>query len=96
MAAPSPSGARPIFERIEPEDKQATEKAWEAYREELKRIHVLDPACGSGVFLMAAYDTLRREYERASGELADLRGGQVEPFDSDQDGARQQPLRRGF
>jgi type I restriction-modification system DNA methylase subunit len=79
-----------IFDRIKPEDKKAKKEqaaasieAWEAYREELKRVRVLDPACGSGAFLVAAYDALGREYERVNGELAELRGGQVELFDLD-------------
>jgi type I restriction-modification system DNA methylase subunit len=79
-----------IFDRVKPEDKKtkreqaaASIEAWEAYREELKGIRVLDPACGSGAFLVAAYDALGREYERVNGELAELRGGQVEIFDLD-------------
>lgn len=79
-----------IFERIKPEEKRAKAaqtaasiEAWEAYREELKSIRVLDPACGSGAFLVAAYDALGREYERVNAELAELRGGQVELFDLD-------------
>jgi type I restriction-modification system DNA methylase subunit len=78
------------FDRIKPEDKRAKAaqtaasiQAWEAYREELKGIRVLDPACGSGAFLVAAYDVLGREYERVNAELAELRGGQVELFDLD-------------
>lgn len=78
-----------VFDRIKPEEKrtraaqtQASIEAWKAYREELKSIRVLDPACGSGAFLVAAYDTLGREYERINAELVDLRGGaQIELFD---------------
>ena len=78
------------FDRIRPEEKRAkgaqiaaSIQVWEAYREELKGIRVLDPACGSGAFLVVAYDTLGREYERVNAELAELRGGQVELFDLD-------------
>jgi SAM-dependent methyltransferase len=79
------------FDRFKPEDKQKKEQvaaaieAWEAYREDLKRIRVLDPACGSGAFLVAAYDTLGREYDRVNGELAELRGHGAQPtlFDLD-------------
>ena len=78
-----------VFDRIKPEEKKARAaqtaasiEAWKAYREELKGIRVLDPACGSGAFLVAAYDVLGREYERINGELVDLRGGpQIELFD---------------
>lgn len=56
-------------------------KAWETYRESLKSLRVLDPSCGSGAFLIAAYEALEREYERVNGALARLRGGQIEVFD---------------
>jgi hypothetical protein len=56
-------------------------KAWESYRESLKSLRVLDPSCGSGAFLIAAYEALEREYERVNGALARLRGGQIEVFD---------------
>jgi type I restriction-modification system DNA methylase subunit len=78
-----------VFDRIKPEEKKAKAAqtaasidAWKAYREELKSIRVIDPACGSGAFLVAAYDALGREYERINAELVDLRGGaQIELFD---------------
>jgi hypothetical protein len=56
-------------------------QAWEAYRESLRKLHVLDPACGSGAFLIAAFDALAREYDRVNRALARLRGGQIEVFD---------------
>ena len=55
--------------------------AWERYRDALKETRVVDPACGSGVFLVAAFDQLAREYERVNEALAALRGGQVGLFD---------------
>jgi len=55
---------------------------WEAYRDEvLKRTRVLDPACGSGAFLIAAFDHLLAQYERANAALAALQGGQSSLFD---------------
>jgi hypothetical protein len=56
-------------------------QAWESYRESLRTLRVLDPACGSGAFLIAAFDALSREYDRVNRALARLRGGQVEVFD---------------
>lgn len=53
-------------------DKQA--RAWERYRAELSRLRVLDPACGSGAFLIAAYDALAHEFERCNRALAELLG----------------------
>lgn len=74
-----------------PQDKRLKEgsaawtAAWtlvyEAYREEIKKIRVLDLSCGSGAFLIAAFDALAREYDRVNAELADLNKGQSTIFD---------------
>lgn len=58
-------------------------KAWEAYRERLIQIKILDPACGSGAFLNQVFDYLYAEGQRVNAELAKLRGGQYEAFDLD-------------
>jgi hypothetical protein len=42
---------------------------------------VLDPACGSGAFLIAAFDALAQEFDRANRALAELRGQQASLFD---------------
>jgi hypothetical protein len=59
--------------------KQATKQLreaetyyWESYREILLNTRVIDPACGSGAFLIAAFDYLNREYERVNEALASL------------------------
>lgn len=54
---------------------------WEAYQDELRKLRVLDPACGSGAFLIAAFDALAAEFERANRALAELRGQQTSLFD---------------
>lgn len=55
---------------------------WEAYRDEvLKKTRVLDPACGSGAFLIAAFDYLHDEYQRVNEALAELQYGQYGMFD---------------
>lgn len=56
---------------------------WEAYRNKLSNIKVLDPACGSGAFLNQVFDYLHREGESVNNELARLRKGQREAFDLD-------------
>ena len=49
--------------------------AWTEYREWLKTVRVVDPACGSGAFLVAAFDRLHLEYERVNQALEELEAG---------------------
>ncbi|MEZ4528472.1 MAG: TaqI-like C-terminal specificity domain-containing protein [Desulfobacterales bacterium] len=60
-------------------------QALEAYREKLRYIKVLDPACGSGAFLNQVFDFLYREGQKVNSEIAMLKGGQREVFDLDRD-----------
>ena len=55
-------------------------KAWDAYKEVLSNIKVLDPACGSGAFLNEVFDYLKAEGEAVNSELAILKGTQIELF----------------
>lgn len=62
--------------------RHAERAFWEAYRDEiLIKTRVLDPACGSGAFLIAAFDFLMRQYERVNAALAAFEGGQRSLFD---------------
>ncbi|MRG96713.1 Eco57I restriction-modification methylase domain-containing protein [Polyangium spumosum] len=61
--------------------KAAWTATYEAYREDIKKIRVLDLSCGSGAFLIAAFDALSREYERVNAELSELNKGQATIFD---------------
>ena len=47
---------------------------WEAWQDELTTIRLLDPACGSGAFLIEAFDQLHATYEQSNDRLAELRG----------------------
>lgn len=49
---------------------------WEAWVDELQAIKVLDPACGSGAFLIEAFDQLHAKYQQAADRLAELRPGE--------------------
>jgi len=49
-------------------------KFWTAWQHLLQNIKVVDPACGSGAFLVAAFDYLHREYQRINDKLAELTG----------------------
>nr|WP_244665353.1 DNA methyltransferase [Afifella marina] len=59
--------------------------AWRAYLDRLQHLRVVDPACGSGIFLVTAFDWLRAEYDRANAKIAELRGDANAPdlFDID-------------
>lgn len=54
--------------------RQALVDFWEAWLGELPNVRVIDPACGSGAFLIEAFDQLHVAYERAVEHLEDLRG----------------------
>ncbi|EGV28613.1 Eco57I restriction endonuclease [Thiorhodococcus drewsii AZ1] len=49
-------------------------KVWVDYLDVLGRIKVLDLACGSGAFLVAAFDELLARYEQANRAIAELQG----------------------
>ncbi len=49
------------------------EKAfWHAYRDRIAKLRIVDPACGSGVFLVMAFDWLKAELTRCNLRLFDL------------------------
>jgi hypothetical protein len=54
-------------------NKRAT-KAYIEYREALEKVKVLDPACGSGAFLVKVFDFLLSEHKRVNNILEDLQG----------------------
>ncbi len=60
-------------------------KIWLNYLEVLQHIKVLDLACGSGAFLVAAFNYLLAEYERVNRAIGELTGapGQLGLFDLD-------------
>ncbi|MEZ4296978.1 MAG: Eco57I restriction-modification methylase domain-containing protein [Polyangiaceae bacterium] len=82
---------RAVLEARKPEERRLKEgsaawnSAWtgvyEDYREEIKKVRVLDLSCGSGAFLIAAFDALSREYDRVNAALAELNRGQSTIFD---------------
>ena len=54
--------------------KSAELEAWQAYRGRLKTLRIVDPACGSGVFLIMAFDFLKAELSRVNDKIAALQG----------------------
>ena len=67
--------------------------AWTDYQMQLQLLRVVDPACGSGVFLVTAFDFLRAEYDRVNKKLGELRGntGQIDIEDVDREILSQNP-----
>lgn len=62
-----------ISEQATQQQRETEIKFWLAYRDEvLKQTRVIDPACGSGAFLIAAFDYLMRQYQRVNQALAAL------------------------
>ena len=53
---------------------------WKRYKAALEETKVLDPACGSGAFLIAAFDYLMNEGNLVNAEFANLVAGQHELF----------------
>lgn len=47
---------------------------WTEWRNELCRIRVVDPACGSGAFLVAAFDVLDAEYRQVNEQVQAITG----------------------
>lgn len=48
---------------------------WSAYLERLATLRILDPACGSGAFLIAAFNYLNAEQKRVRERLSEIRPG---------------------
>lgn len=62
------------YETIKWKRKTAEREAWEAYRDRLKTLRIVDPACGSGVFLVMAFDFMKAELTRVNDKIAALKG----------------------
>jgi hypothetical protein len=75
-------GLKYIPDRATRKLEKAEIQFWESYRDQvLLKTRILDPACGSGAFLIAAFDYLARQYERVNDALAAYEGGQRSLFD---------------
>lgn len=60
-------------------DPAAQRAFWRDYQATLRGLTIVDPACGSGAFLVAAFDALALEYRRVEKALAAL--GETVDFD---------------
>ncbi|SEM37544.1 TaqI-like C-terminal specificity domain-containing protein [Roseovarius azorensis] len=61
-----------VYENIPWRKKSAELEAWQAYRDRLKSLRIVDPACGSGVFLIMAFDFMKAELTRVNDKIKDL------------------------
>ncbi|QTA79681.1 SAM-dependent methyltransferase [Desulfonema limicola] len=79
-----------IVEKAMPHDKDleswyVLEKFWRNYRDVLKSVKVLDPACGSGAFLIQAFDYLHKEGLKVNKKMEALGLGHENLFDLDKE-----------
>ena len=72
-----------VEEKLNEPQRAALVQFWEGWLGELQTVRVLDPACGSGAFLIEAFDQLHAEYQRATDTLEELRPQGLGLFDPD-------------
>lgn len=70
------------LEKLYAPQRKALVQFWETWQDELKTVRVLDPACGSGAFLIEAFDQLHTVYQSSNDRLEELRGSRT-LFDPD-------------
>lgn len=66
---------------LRPAQKTALVKFWEAWQDALATVRVVDPACGSGAFLIEAFEQLHDSYRLSVARLTELRGPQLFEID---------------
>jgi hypothetical protein len=63
-----------VLDKLTKPERAALVRFWEAWQDELASIRLLDPACGSGAFLIEAFDQLHAAYQASNDRLQELRG----------------------
>ena len=67
-----------------PQSQKKEIEFWESYRDEvLVKTRVVDPACGSGAFLIAAFDYFASQYQRVNDNLRFLKYQTTENIELD-------------
>lgn len=74
LATHAAPGAKADDDPIRWKSARAEFAAWQEYRDRLTALRIVDPACGSGVFLIMAFDWLKAALERVNTRIAELRG----------------------
>jgi type II restriction/modification system DNA methylase subunit YeeA len=59
-------------DKLKEPQRNALGRFWGAWLDELESIRIVDPACGSGAFLIEAFDQMLAEYETTETRLKDL------------------------
>ncbi|MHB9048165.1 MAG: Eco57I restriction-modification methylase domain-containing protein [Pirellulales bacterium] len=62
------------LEKLKKPERAALVRFWEAWQDELAGVRLLDPACGSGAFLIEAFDQLHAANQASNDRLGELRG----------------------
>ena len=62
------------LDKLKKPERAALVRFWEAWQDELAAVRLLDPACGSGAFLIEAFDQLHAANQASNDRLAELRG----------------------
>ena len=58
--------------------RRALIRFWEAWQDDvLTKVRIVDPSCGSGAFLIEAFEQLYQAYERSNDRLEELRGNRT-------------------
>ena len=70
------------LDKLNNPQRAALIRFWAGWQEELGNIRILDPACGSGAFLIEAFDQLYTTYQASNDRLDEL-SGQPTLFDLD-------------
>lgn len=73
------------YEEIKWKNKGSELKIWRDYRKCLAELKIVDPACGSGAFLVATFDFMKAEYERVNKKIEALTNKPMDIFDTDRE-----------
>ena len=63
-----------VLDDLKKPERAALVRFWEAWQDELAAIRLMDPACGSGAFLIEAFDQLHAANQASNDRLQELRG----------------------
>jgi type II restriction/modification system DNA methylase subunit YeeA len=62
------------LDKLNSPQRTALVRFWQEWQDEPASIRILDPACGSGAFLIEAFDQLYTAYQDSNERLEELRG----------------------